>query len=75
MLYRKVIILYIWYGVNGKNSDMWVTERIYMDIMYTATQNSDEDVEEFYWDCSTEIADNHKDCILLEDASDTYVDP
>lgn len=62
--------LYIRYGAHGKGSDTWVTERIYMDIMYTATEDSDEDVEEFYWDYSADVDD--EDCIPLKNVSDSY---
>lgn len=62
--------LYIRYGAHGKGSDTWVTERIYMDIMYTATEDSDEDVEEFYWDYSADVKDN--ECTPLKNVSDSY---
>ncbi len=62
--------LYIRYGAHGKNADTWVTDRAYMDIMYTTSTSSDEDIEEFYWDYLTEVKD--EDCIPLEDASQSY---
>lgn len=58
------------YGTHGNKSDTWITEWISVDIMYTPTTNSEEDLEEFTWDYSAEVKD--KDCIRLEDASASY---
>lgn len=55
--------LYIRYGAHGFGADTWVTERLYVDIMYTATESSDEDIEKFTWDYSAEVKD--EDCISL----------
>ena len=55
--------LYVRYGAHGFGADTWVTERLYVDRMYTATENSDEDVEEFTWDYSADVKD--EDCISL----------
>ena len=41
-----------------------------MDIMDTATEDSDEDVEEFYWDYSADVKDN--ECTPLKNVSDSY---
>ena len=55
--------LYVRYGAHGFGADTWVTERLYVDRMYTATESSDEDVEEFTWDYSADVKD--EDCISL----------
>ena len=55
--------LYVRYGAHGFGADTWVTERLYVDRMYTATESSDEDVEEFTWDYSAEVKD--EDCVPL----------
>lgn len=55
--------LYVRYGAHGFGADTWVTERLYVDIMYTATESSDEDIEKFTWDYSAEVKD--EDCISL----------
>lgn len=43
------------YGTHGNKSDTWITEWISVDIMYTPTTNSEEDLEEFTWDYSAEV--------------------
>lgn len=55
--------MYVRYGAHGFGVDTWVTERLYVDIMYTATESSDEDIEKFTWDYSAEVKD--EDCISL----------
>ena len=63
-------VLYIRYGAKGAGKDTWVTDQICMDIMYTVTTNSDEDVEKFSWDYLAKIKD--EDCIPLENVSKSY---
>ena len=41
-----------------------------MDIMYTVTEDSEEDVEEFYWDYSADVEDDA--CTPLKYVSDSY---
>ena len=41
-----------------------------MDIMYTVTEDSEEDVEEFSWDYSADVEDEV--CIPLESVSNSY---
>ena len=51
------------------NASGWIPETFHMDIMYTATTDSEEDIVEFAWDYSSEVDD--EDCIPLEDVSDS----
>lgn len=41
-----------------------------MDIMYTVTEGSEEDVEEFSWNYSADVEDGA--CIPLKSVSDSY---
>ena len=64
---KNVNNLYVRYGAHGNKNDTWITEEIFMNIMFTSKRGDySDDVMKFYW--SDEIVD--EDCILLENVSE-----
>lgn len=62
--------LYVRYGANGAWGDDWVTDEIHVDVMYTVTENSEENVKPFSWDYNVPVAD--ASCTPLESVSESY---
>ena len=60
--------LYVRYGAKGVGSDTWVTDRAYIDVMYSATEDTEEYVQAFTWENSSGVSDSS--CTPLENISD-----
>ena len=67
---RDCRYLYVRYGANGAWGDDWVTDEIHVDVMYTVTENSEEDAEPFSLDYNVPVAD--ESCTPLESVSESY---